>query len=130
MGGTCCRALFFFAILWLIDWLIQDAAKDLVNAEEDVMGDDRREEDGVGEEGTPALTNEDLPEAVVGVGEEAGGAPREETMPAEGVGDEQEKALETEFGEVKPSNDPGVREDAGTTLNGDEQGGRRGEEAG
>lgn len=79
-----------------------------MNAEEEAMGEERREEDGVGEE--------------------EGGALMVETLPEERVGDKQERAVETVFGEVKPSTDTGVGEDAGTTLNGEEQGGTRTEE--
>ncbi len=90
-----------------MDWLIQEAAKDLVNAEE-VMGEehggDRREEDGVGEEGGPALMDEDLPEeedegvkAEEGVGKEVGGAWIEEPLPEEEVEEKLGKVLETVF---------------------------------
>lgn len=65
-----------------MDWLIQEAAKDLVNAEE-VMGEehvgDRRVEDGVGDGGGPLA------------GEAADGA----LLAKGGVGAKQERALET-----------------------------------
>lgn len=120
-----------------MDWLIQEAAKDLVNAEEEVMGEehggDRREEDGVGEEGGPALMDEDLPEeedegvkAEEGVGEEAGRACIEEPLSEERVEEKLGKAPETVFREVS-STDSGVGEDSGTVLNGEEQGGVRAE---
>lgn len=70
---------------------MQEAAKDLVKAEEEetgeVQGGERREV-GVGEDGGPLI--HDL------VGDEAGGAPVEETLPEEGVGDKQDRALEME----------------------------------
>lgn len=118
-----------------MDWLIQEAAKDLVNAEEAATGEERREEDGVGEEGGPALTDEDLPDeeeeavkVVEGVGEEADRAFMEDTLLEQRVGDKQERAPETVFGEVDPSAGKGVGEDAGTALNGEEQGGACAEE--
>lgn len=118
-----------------MDWLIQEAAKDLVNAEEEAIGEERREEDGVGEEGGPAFTNEDLPdeeedavEVLKDGAEEAGRAFMEDTLLEERVGDKQARAPETAFGEVKPSGDKGVGEDAGTALNGEEQGGARPQE--
>lgn len=117
-----------------MDWLIQEAAKDLVNAEEAVTGEERREEDGVGEDGGPALT-EDLPdeeEGAVkegkGVGEEADRAFLEDALLEQREGDKQERAPETVFGEVNPSARKGVGEDAGTALNGEEQRGARPEE--
>lgn len=122
-----------------MDWLIQEAAKDLLNAEEvgEEHGGERREEDSVGEEEGPALMDEDLPEeeeeeeesnAGEAVGEEAAGALMEEPLPEEGGGEKQGRALGTVFGEMKPSADEGVGEDAGTTLNGEEQGDARTEE--
>lgn len=62
-------------MLWLMDWLMQDAAKDLVNADEDETGEEqgglRRER--VGEEGGPALIDTDLlNEGGVGVKAEEG----------------------------------------------------------
>lgn len=117
-----------------MDWLIQEAAKDLVNAEEEATGEEhggeRREEDSVGEEGGPALMDEDLPEeeeAGEGEEEEAGGACIEVPLPEEGIGEKRGRALETVFREVS-SADTVVAEDAGAPLNGEEQGGARTEE--
>jgi len=47
-----------------MDWLIQEAAKDLVKAEETVVGEEHGGErmDGAGEEGGPALDDEGLPD--------------------------------------------------------------------
>lgn len=74
-----------------------------------------RREDGVGEEGGPALMDEDLPEEEEeGVGEEAGGACIEEPHPREGVEEKQGRAPETVFREVSSA------DDAGTILNGEE----------
>lgn len=120
-----------------MDWLIQEAAKDLVNAEEEVMGEEHGGERREGrEEGGPALMEEDLSKeedervkAEEGVGEEAGGACIEEPLPAEGVVEKLGKALETVFRELS-SADTGVGEDPGTILNGEEQGGERTEEEG
>lgn len=123
-----------------MDWLIQEAANDLLNADEDAVGEEhggeRREEGSVGEEEGPAFMDEDLPEeeeeeesnAGEGVGEEAGGALMEEPLPEEGGGEKQGRALGTVFGEVKPSADKGVGEGAATTLNGEGQGDARTEE--
>lgn len=121
--------LSFLAILWLIDWLIQEAAKDLVNAEVEATGEEhggeRREEDSVGEGGGPALLHEDLPKegeegvkAEEGVGEGVWGACIREPLPEEGVGEKQGRTLETVFREVS-SPDTGVGEEAGTVLNGE-----------
>lgn len=123
-----------------MDWLIQEAAKDLVNAEEEVMGEEhggeRREEPGVGEEGGPALMNEDLPEeeeedkgvtAEDCVVEDSGGTCIEEPLPEEGAGETPGRAPETVFREVS-SADTGMGENAGTILNGEEQGVARTEE--
>lgn len=52
----------------------------------------------------------------------------EDTLLEQRVGDKQERAPETVFGEVNPSADKGVGDNAGTTLNGEEQGGARPEE--
>lgn len=112
---------------------MQEAAKDLLNAEEEAVGEEhggeRRVGDSVGEEEGPALMDGDFPEeeeesnAGEGVGEEAGGALMEEPLPEEGGGGEKQgRVLGTVFGEVKPSADKRVGEDAGTTLNGEEQG--------
>lgn len=87
-----------------MDWLIQEAAKDLVNAE-----------DGVGEGGGPVLTDEDFPE------EEEGVTADRVFMEEENVGDKQERAPEKVFGQLKPSAYTGVDEGAGTALNGEEQ---------
>lgn len=73
---------------------MQEAAKDLVKAEEEAIGEEQRgewrEDGGVGEEGGPALIDDDRSEdeetsmkAEEGVGEEAGGACMEEALPAE-----------------------------------------------
>lgn len=73
-----------------MDWLMQEAAKDLVNAEEEATGEEHggeRREDGVGEDGGPVIDGL--------VGAEAGGALVEETLPEGGVGDKQDRALET-----------------------------------
>lgn len=105
-----------------MDWLIQEAAKDLVNAEEEVIGEEhggeRREEDGVDE----GLPEEEEEEEDKGVGEDSGGARSEEPLPEDGVGEKQGRALGTVFREVS-STDTGVGENAGTILNGEEQGG-------
>lgn len=96
---------------------MQEAAKDLVNAEEEAMGEEHggewREEDGVGEEGGPARIDEDRPEeeevgvkAEKGEGEEGGGVCMEEPLPIEVF-----------------SADTGVGEDVGAILNGEGQGG-------
>lgn len=113
-----------------MDWLIQEAAKDLVNAEEEAIaeehGGERREDGGVGEEGGPALIDEDLPEEGVnadeGVGERAGGDCTDEPLLEEGVGEKQGRVLEFRFREVS-SPDPRVGGVAGIILNGEEQGG-------
>lgn len=72
-------------MLWLMDWLIQEAAKDLVNTDEEgATGEERSEEEddgGVGEEGGAACMEEDLPEE-------------------DGVGEKQGRALETLLREV------------------------------
>lgn len=121
----------------MMDWLIQEAAKDLVNAEEEAMGEvqggDRREdEDGVGEEGGPARMDEDLPEeedegvkGEEGVEGEAGRARSKEPLPEEGVGEKQGRVPETVFRDAS-SADTGVGEDAEITLKGEEQGGVEG----
>lgn len=44
----------FFAMLWLIDWLIHEAARDRVKVEEEATGEERRGEGG------PARMDEDL----------------------------------------------------------------------
>lgn len=122
--------LSFLAILWLIDWLIQEAAKDLVKAEVEAIGEEHggewRVEESVGERGGPALLLEDLPEeeeegvkAEEGVGEGVGGACMEEPLPDEGAGEKQGRSLETMLREVS-SADARVREDAGTVLDGEE----------
>lgn len=48
MGGASCREEPVLAMLWLMDWLMQEAAKDLVKAEmgEDGVGDRKEVEDG------------------------------------------------------------------------------------
>lgn len=86
-------------MLWLMDWLMQEAAKDLVNAEEDETGEEqgglRREGVGVGEGGGPALIDTDLLKEG-GVGEKA-----EEGAWAEAeVGEERGSVLETEVREL------------------------------
>jgi len=91
VGGACCRALVLFAMLWLMDWLMQEAAKDLVKVEEEEHGGDRG----------AARTDEDLPE--------------EEPLPGEGMGEKQGGALEAS------SEEAGLGEDAETTLNGEEE---------
>lgn len=105
-----------------MDWLIQEAAKDLVNAEEEATGEEhggeRREED---------LPEEEEEEAGEGEEEEAGGACIEVPLPEEGIGEKRGRALETVFREVS-SADTVVAEDAGAPLNGEEQGGGRTEE--
>lgn len=107
---------------------MQVAANDLVNAEEEAMGEEhvgeRREGDGVGEEGGAALMDEDLPgvKAEEGVGEEPGGACMEEHLPDGGPGIKQGRVLETVFRELS-SADMGVGEDTEAILNGEEQGG-------
>lgn len=138
-GVACCRATFFLAMLWLMDWLIQEAARDLVKAEE-----------GVGEGEGAALIDEGLPEeeeeeekdgeegvkAEVGEGEETGRALTEEDVGEEGetalidkdpleegVGEKHGRALETAVGEVTPLTEEGEGEDAGTALSGEVQGG-------
>lgn len=105
---------------------MQEAAKDLVKAEDEVTGDEhvgeRREEMGGGESGGPALDEEDLsPRA----GEEEGGAPVEAILPEGGGGDKQERACGAVTGEVK-----GTGEAAGITLKGEEQGSIRMDEEG
>lgn len=109
---------------------MQEAAKDLVNVEEEAMGEEhggeRREDDGGGEEGAPARMDEEEEEdegvkAEKGVGEEAGGARIEGLLPEEGVGEKQGRALETVSRDVSS----GVGGDVGTTRNGEEQGGAR-----
>lgn len=61
-----------------MDWLIQEAANDLENAEEEAVGEEhggeRREEDGVGEKQGGALEAElrEASSAGTGVGEDEG----------------------------------------------------------
>lgn len=111
-------------MLWLIDWLIQEAAKDLVNVEEDVLGAEHggecMEEAIVGEGEGPAVRDEDLPEeedekggakAGDGVEEEIGGALMEVPLPEDGSEEKQGTGLYTVSGEMKLSVDEGVGED-------------------
>lgn len=97
---------------------MQEAAKDLVNVEEEVMGEEhvgeRRVEDDVGEGGGPLTDDEE------DAGEGVDGA----FLVKGGVGDKLERALEMLFGHT------GVGKDAGISLNGEEQGGARTEEVG
>lgn len=69
------------AILWLMDWLMQDAAKDLVNAEEDKMGEEQggfrgggpaRTEGGAGAKAGGGAGGEVLGPGVGGCGKHAG----------------------------------------------------------
>lgn len=96
---------------------MQEAANDLVNVEEEAMGEEhvgvQGEEDGVGEVGGTAVLDEDLP-----AGEEQGGA----CLPDGGPGNKQGRDLS--------SADTGVGEDAGAILHGEEQGGAWAEEEG
>lgn len=82
---------------------MQEAANDLLNVEEEAMGE---EHVGV------ALLDEGLP-----AGEEQGGACMEDCLPDGGPG-----VPETAFRDLS-SADAGVGEDAGPILNGEEQGG-------
>lgn len=110
-----------------MDWLIQEAAKDLVNTEEEEEaiavehGGERKEEEGVGEEGGAARRDEDLPKE--------GGVKAEE-----GVGGEEEGGdrIEKQGGALeKEEVSSGVGEDADeTSLKGEEQGGDLTEEGG
>lgn len=82
----------------------------------------------MGEEERPVLIHEDwLAEVEEGVkadedvGEEKGRVCTETPLPSEEALEKQKRDLETEFKEVC-SADTGVGEDAGTILNGEEQG--------
>lgn len=90
-----------------------EAARDLVNAEEEQVGEWRG---GVGKEGVP-LDDEEFPHR----GTDGVGLLTEETV--EAVGDKQDSA------EVKTAGDAGVGEDTGMCLKGEEQGGAWTEEA-
>lgn len=95
-----------------MDWLIQEAAKDLVNVEEDAMGEEhggeRREVCAAGE----GEEEEQGARAGEGEGEETGGALMEITLPDEGLGEKQGRALGIVSGEIKPPSDKGVGEAA------------------
>lgn len=82
------------AILWLMDWLMQDAAKDLVNAEEDKMGEEQggfrgggpaRTEGGAGAKAGGGAGGEVLGPVAGGCGKHAGTPADEEEHGAESL---------------------------------------------